>query len=115
MRFTSLYPQQPLGQLIDDGITLMGSGKTSSFGGQSLEIPKEFWDEVIKYWQAKLDASISQVVVPEEIYEIVCRRQQARSQSDWSQTDNLREDLAGKGWKVVDSPDGPQFAPITQN
>jgi cysteinyl-tRNA synthetase len=45
-------------------------------------------------------------VVPAEILAIVDERAAARAARDFARADALRDDLAGRGWEVVDGPDG---------
>jgi hypothetical protein len=47
--------------------------------------------------------------VPSEVQRLLDARQQARLRKDWSAADDLREQMAALGWKVVDTPEGPQL------
>jgi cysteinyl-tRNA synthetase len=40
------------------------------------------------------------------------RREAARAARDYAEADRLREELAGLGWQVRDSADGPQLVPL---
>jgi cysteinyl-tRNA synthetase len=42
------------------------------------------------------------------------RRETARAQRDWDEADRLRDQLAGLGWQVRDSADGPELMPATR-
>ena len=39
-------------------------------------------------------------------------REIARKQKDWSKADALRKELAGLGYQVEDSQDGPRLKPL---
>jgi cysteinyl-tRNA synthetase len=45
--------------------------------------------------------------VPHDIQKLVAERQNARDQKDFTASDTLRDQLAGLGWKVDDTPYGP--------
>jgi cysteinyl-tRNA synthetase len=45
---------------------------------------------------------------PADILDLVQKRQQARRSKDFADSDRLRDELAGKGWVVEDTPDGPR-------
>lgn len=49
--------------------------------------------------------------VPEEIQALVKERQQARRAKDFARADAIRDELAGSGWVVEDTPDGPRVKP----
>jgi cysteinyl-tRNA synthetase len=40
---------------------------------------------------------------------LLARREEARAQRDFAEADRLRDELAGLGWQVRDSPEGPQL------
>jgi cysteinyl-tRNA synthetase len=46
------------------------------------------------------------IEIPAEMREIADRRWQARKNGDWDESDKLREELTGNGWKVLDGKDG---------
>ncbi len=50
--------------------------------------------------------------VPEEILELVARRQAARKAKDWSLADELRDKIKAMGWIVKDTPQGPRVLKI---
>jgi cysteinyl-tRNA synthetase len=39
------------------------------------------------------------------------QREGARVRRDWARADALRASIAGLGWRVQDTPDGPQLEP----
>lgn len=47
--------------------------------------------------------------LPLEVQNLLEARQQARAGKDWATADQLRGQLAGLGWKVLDTPAGPQL------
>jgi hypothetical protein len=51
--------------------------------------------------------SLGQDDVPEEVRALVAERQAARAARDFARADALREAIAARGYRVVDSPQGP--------
>lgn len=47
--------------------------------------------------------------VDEELADLLKRRDEARNAGDWAAADEIRDELASLGWKVVDTPDGPRL------
>jgi len=54
-------------------------------------------------WQPAAKADI-----PAEINALVEARARARANKDWAAADKARDDLAAKGFEVIDTPDGPE-------
>ena len=50
--------------------------------------------------------------VPAEVMTLMQNREIAREQKDWSKADALRKELAGLGYQVEDSQDGPRLKPL---
>jgi hypothetical protein len=46
------------------------------------------------------------------VLDLVERRQEARSSKDWAAADKIRAELAGLGWQVEDTPEGPRILKI---
>jgi hypothetical protein len=46
---------------------------------------------------------------PRRVLELAEERRSARSKADWSQSDRLRDEIAGLGWHVVDTPTGQKL------
>jgi cysteinyl-tRNA synthetase len=46
--------------------------------------------------------------IPDRVMELVAQRQTARAERDWSRADALREAIRDAGFKVKDTPGGPQ-------
>ncbi len=46
------------------------------------------------------------IALPDEIAELVKKREEARRKKDWSLSDRIREELKEKGWIVEDMPEG---------
>lgn len=70
-------------------------------------------------WQSAVDAyekslQPEEIEIPQQVAVLVERRQQARTSRDWSGADELRREIAGMGWKVVDTPEGPKVEPIRE-
>jgi cysteinyl-tRNA synthetase len=47
--------------------------------------------------------------IPEEILEIQKQRDEARKNKDWKKSDELRDLLKEKGYKVLDSKEGSEL------
>ncbi len=63
--------------------------------------------------QRALDLPLGGAAVPPtEVLALVDQRQSARAQRDWATADKLREQIQALGWRVRDTPDGPQLKPI---
>ncbi|MDO8532534.1 MAG: hemerythrin domain-containing protein [Dehalococcoidia bacterium] len=46
--------------------------------------------------------------LPEEVAALIEQREAARRRRDWTLADALRERLAGLGYRVIDTPEGPR-------
>ena len=44
-----------------------------------------------------------------EILQLIRQREEARKNKDWKRADQVRDELANKGIKVVDTPTGPSW------
>lgn len=44
-----------------------------------------------------------------ELRNLLARRQEARIAKDWNAADSIRDELAARGWKVVDAPEGARL------
>ena len=49
--------------------------------------------------------------VPQELYDLIEKREKARLKQDWKTADKIRNLLHKKGWLVEDSPSGPKIKP----
>jgi cysteinyl-tRNA synthetase len=50
-----------------------------------------------------------QVQAPQEVWDLVRRRQEARNERRWQEADALREQIRAAGYEIEDRPDGPQL------
>jgi GT2 family glycosyltransferase len=50
--------------------------------------------------------------LPPRVSELLADRASARQARDWSRADALRDEIAGLGWEVQDSPAGPSARPM---
>jgi cysteinyl-tRNA synthetase len=55
---------------------------------------------------------IERVEPPRDVYEVALDRLSARRGGDFGRADELREDLAARGWEVRDKPDGFALVPL---
>ncbi len=61
---------------------------------------------------AILGLEAPETAVPEAVLALVSERQAAREARDWARSDVLRDTLAGMGWQVKDTKQGPQITRI---
>ncbi len=52
------------------------------------------------------DIKEEKIEVPQEIQELLNKREQARKLKDWKTADNIRNELKEKGYEVLDTPEG---------
>lgn len=67
-------------------------------------IPREIWERA----QAA-EAPPPPLEPPAEVVALVAQRAQARSARDWATADQLRQEIARRGWQVIDTPTGPRL------
>ncbi len=48
-------------------------------------------------------------MIPQDIMDLVLKRETARQSKDWAKSDKLRNLIGSKGWVVKDTPDGPKL------
>ena len=61
----------------------------------------------------KLEAPAQdQSEIPEEVARLAAERWQAKQDKEWTRSDELRDEIAKAGWKVVDSKDGYTLSPV---
>ena len=56
-----------------------------------------------------MQGDLRSVLVPAEIAELAEARVQARLAKDWRKSDELRDQLADRGWEVRDTKDGQKI------
>nr|WP_290669251.1 hypothetical protein [Ardenticatena sp.] len=49
---------------------------------------------------------------PAEVLALVEQRQVARARKQWHEADRLRDEITARGWRVLDTPDGPHLEPL---
>lgn len=75
-------------------------------------LPCEIWEQAQSAARRAHEPEQKTSEVPPELQRLVEARETARRQRDWSQADLLRRQMADLGWKVNDTPDGPQVQPM---
>ena len=89
-------------------LDVLGDYKTLADPGAGL--PVEVWEQAQQIaQQTKINPPLE---IPAELEQMVAVREAARQQRDWPRADLLRQEIAVLGWKLIDSPDGPQLKPI---
>ncbi|MEW5830775.1 MAG: cysteinyl-tRNA synthetase [Chloroflexota bacterium] len=68
------------------------------------DIPAEVWELV----RSALDVAADSAP-PAEVQALADRRQKARLDKDWAESDRLRDEIAALGWTVQDTPEGPKL------
>ena len=66
-------------------------------------------------WEKALQVRLSHPEIPtpsREVMGLVEERQAARLRKDWAEADEIRSRLLELGWKVLDTPDGPQLETV---
>ncbi len=48
--------------------------------------------------------------IPQDVMDLVSKRETARQNKDWAKSDKLRDLIGSKGWVVKDTPDGPKLS-----
>jgi subtilisin family serine protease len=66
-------------------------------------ISSEVWEMVTAANEPEDDAP------PEEVQALVERRQAARADKNWPESDRLRDEIASLGWQVQDTPEGAKL------
>ena len=56
-------------------------------------------------------ATIPIIEIPATIQKLIEKREKARSDKDWGQSDELRDQILDAGFVVSDGPDGPEITP----
>jgi len=79
-------------------------------------LPIEVWQQA-QQTEARLarqmqPPGVQEINIPPELLELVKEREDARQKRDWPRADRLRQQISGLGWKVADTPDGPQIQPL---
>ncbi len=117
-------PFQDLEEAGLDEVVRIRSGHIHQFqSGESFELKRigmfkqANFEEILPsdIWQRAQSLVVSQppdVEIPDEVYDLVERRQGARESKDWKKADVLRAQIHALGWQVQDSPDGSEVSPI---
>lgn len=103
------------------GVTLLKAGVEQRFlTGQTFaltelgpyRLPNDFWPAM----SVATDTPAPPVMIepPPEVLVLLEQRQAARTQRDWASADGLRQQIAGLGWQVLDTPTGPQLMPVPE-
>ena len=70
-------------------------------------LDQQLWDNVIERVRAQKEASQGQPPVPDAVLTLVNARESARQQRDWTQADQLRDQIESMGWNLMDTAEGP--------
>ncbi len=71
-------------------------------------LPQEIWQQA----QALAIDVPLEVDIPDEVDDLVKRRQTARENKNWQQADVLRDQINELGWQVKDNPGGSEVLPL---
>ena len=53
--------------------------------------------------------SDTDVAIPDEVAQLAQQRESARREKNWKRSDELREQISGRGWEVRDTKDGQKL------
>jgi hypothetical protein len=109
------------------GVTLLREGEEQCFPrGETFAItelgpfqmPEAETGILPEVWERVQVAQAESKATPEpppEVLALVEERETARNRRDWAAADTLREEIKTVGWQVLDTPEGPQLAPLQGN
>lgn len=69
-------------------------------------IPPNVWEMVTTAYEPENDTP------PDEVRALVDRRQEARADKNWTESDRLRDEIASLGWQIQDTPEGAKLVPL---
>ena len=72
-------------------------------------IDPAWWERVAGERARHLAQATVEESAPPEVLLLVEERQQARQGKNWAESDRLRQQISEMGWKVMDTPQGPQL------
>jgi len=72
------------------------------------DVPASVWKDALSA-QRDLDATPRP---SDKVMALVKQRQSARDRRDWAVADDLRQQMEALGWKILDTPTGPQVEPL---
>ena len=104
------------------GVTLIENGEERKFGsGAQFPIgelgdfrePDPFDGIAADVWEeaaaAQLRTQDGACVLPDAAAAVIAEREEARRRKDWKRADDLRDRLAGMGYRIMDTPNGPRW------
>jgi hypothetical protein len=68
-------------------------------------IPSEIWQKALQ--ESRPVDTFSVPAPPEEIFLLICARQEARKMGNWTLADDLRKQIMHLGWEIMDTETGP--------
>jgi cyanophycinase-like exopeptidase len=76
-------------------------------------LPPYIWQKALQ----KMKPIVSNIyeTPPEEVWQLVRSRQEARQASNWGLADQIRKRIEESGWQVLDTKEGPTCRKITEN
>ncbi len=87
--------------------TLLGAFQLPQDGAG---IPAAIWEDAKAGVEAARVRRTAPPKPPDAVWALVELREKDRSDKNWSTSDDLRDQIAGLGWQVQDSPAGPQLS-----
>ena len=69
------------------------------------------WGQAIAAHQARMDQVDNLPRPPQTVMDLIDEREKAREAGNWTESDQLRDEIKSLGWQVNDTPDGPELAP----
>ena len=72
-------------------------------------IPLAIWQQTLEGIERAAQARRQRPQPGAAELELLRLRSEARSRKDWAEADHLRQQLEARGWRVLDTPNGPQL------
>jgi cysteinyl-tRNA synthetase len=95
-------------ELVRTGNQYLAEGATSPHHGALLAVARENVVALLALLGLDAGSGVGEPsVAPEEVLEMVRRREEARKARDWATADELRDRIQAAGWVVEDRQDGP--------
>lgn len=90
----------------------LGSPRALALAHEATKLPAGVRHATLEAMNAVLGLLEPAPSIPENIQQLVAQYAEARSNKQFVQSDAMRAELAGLGWSVQDTPEGPRLSPL---